>query len=63
VRCFTPLRRAHLLLAAHLKPFNSGLLAGEALVSAFFDANGPKHAPTPAPIKAAFPMRAPRAER
>lgn len=57
VRCFAALRRAHIMLAAHLKPFNSGLLAGEALVSPFFGVKGAPHAQLPVCVEAAFPFR------
>ena len=36
--------RTHMMHKAHVRPFNSGLLAGEALVSPFFGDGGPPHA-------------------
>ena len=43
---------------AHLKPWNSGTLASEALVSPFFGPNrSPPHAELPVCISAAFPFR------
>lgn len=58
VRCFAALRRARMIMAAHIKPFNSGLLAGEALVSPFFGVKGAPHAELPVCVEAAFPFRA-----
>ena len=55
VRCFAALRRAQILAAAHLKPFNSGLLAGEALVAPFFGMKGAPHAELPVCVESAFP--------
>ena len=57
VRCFKAFRRFRLLMAAHIKPFNSGLLAGEALVSPFFGLKGAPHAKLPVCVEAAFPFR------
>jgi hypothetical protein len=57
VRCFTAFRRMKMILGAHLKPFNSGLLAGEALVSPFFGMKGAPHAELPVCVEAAFPFR------
>lgn len=57
VRCFAALRRFRLLCAGHFKPFNSGLLAGEALVSPFFGLKGAPHAKLPVCVEAAFPFR------
>jgi hypothetical protein len=55
VRCFAAFRRLRILWAAHTKPFNSGLLAGEALVSPFFGLQGAPHAELPVCVEAAFP--------
>jgi len=57
VRCFAALRRARMLYAAHVSPFNSGLLAGEALVAPFFGIKGAPHAELPVCVEAAFPFR------
>ena len=57
VRCFTALRRTRMIMGAHLTPFNSGLLAGEALVSPFFGIKGAPHAELPVCVEAAFPFR------
>ena len=56
VRCFAALRRARIMISAHLKPFNSGLLAGEALVAPFFGVKGAPHAELPVCVEAAFPF-------
>jgi len=56
VRCFAALRRTRMILGAHFKPFNSGLLAGEALVSPFFGMKGAPHAELPVCVEAAFPF-------
>lgn len=57
VRCFAAFRRTRMILGAHFKPFNSGLLAGEALVSPFFGMKGAPHAELPVCVEAAFPFR------
>lgn len=54
VRCFAAWRRTKLLIAAHLKPYNSGLLAGEALMAPFFRAKPPRAQPR-VNVGAAFP--------
>lgn len=41
--------------SAHVRPFNSGLMAGEALVSPFFGAAQVQHARLPVCTEAAFP--------
>jgi hypothetical protein len=46
-----------MILGAHLKPFNSGLLAAEALVAPFFGMKGAPHAELPVCVEAAFPFR------
>ena len=45
-------------MKAHLYPFNSGLLAGEALVSPFFGRDRAPHAQVPVCVEAAFPRSA-----
>lgn len=45
-------------MRAHLKPFNSGLLAGEALVAPFFGAGRVQHAKLPVCVDQAFPRSA-----
>lgn len=45
-------------LAAHWSPFNSGLLAGEALTAPFFGAGRVQHARLPVCAEAAFPRSA-----
>lgn len=57
VRVFNKLRKFRMVLAAHFKPFNSGLLAGEALVSPFFGNEGPPHAKLPVCVQSAFPFK------
>ena len=42
-------------MAAHLRPYNSGLLAGEALVAPFFGVATAPHAKVPTCVEAAFP--------
>lgn len=42
---------------AHFRPYNSGLLAGEALVSPFFGEGRVQHASLPVCVEAAFPDR------
>jgi hypothetical protein len=56
-RVFNKLRKFNMLMAAHFKPFNSGILAGEALVSPFFGNKGPPHAELPVCVEAAFPFK------
>lgn len=47
VRCWRGLLgRPHMFYRGHVHPFNSGLLAGEALVSPFFGGDIPSPAPT-----------------
>eukprot|EP00887_Chlorella_sp_A99_P007384 scaffold2.g7384.t1 len=48
-------RRMHIRLKAHLYPYNSGLLAGEALVAPFFGVGRAPHAALPVCVEAAFP--------
>ena len=48
----------HIRMKAHLYPFNSGLLAGEALVSPFFGVERAPHAQVPVALEAAFPRSA-----
>jgi hypothetical protein len=57
VRCFAAFRRTRMMLGAHFTPFNSGLLAGEALVAPFFGMKGAPHAELPVCVEAAFPFR------
>lgn len=54
-RLFTKLRRLRLMYSAHRKPFNSGLLAGEALMSPFFRTKGPTHAAPRVSVEKLFP--------
>lgn len=56
-RLFTKFRRLKLMYDAHRKPFNSGLLAGEALVSPFFRTKGPIHAPPRVSVEKLFPEK------
>lgn len=56
-RFFNKMRKFRMVLAAHFKPFNSGLLAGEALVSPFFGNQGPPHAKLPVCVQSAFPFK------
>lgn len=48
-------RRMHMRFQAHAKPYNSGLLAGEALVAPFFGAGRVQHAKLPVCVETAFP--------
>ncbi|KAL4423056.1 hypothetical protein ABPG77_005861 [Micractinium sp. CCAP 211/92] len=48
-------RRMHIRIQAHWHPFNSGLLAGEALVAPFFGAGRVQHAKLPVCAEQAFP--------
>ncbi|EFN56120.1 expressed protein [Chlorella variabilis] len=48
-------RRMHIRWSAHMKPFNSGLLAAEALCSPFFGAGRVQHAKLPVCVEQAFP--------
>lgn len=57
VRFFNKMRKFRMVLSAHFAPFNSGLLAGEALVSPFFGTGGAKHATLPVCVESAFPFR------
>lgn len=57
VRLFNKMRKFRMVLSAHFKPFNSGLLAGEALVSPFFGSQGPPHAKLPVCVQSAFPFK------
>lgn len=56
-RLFNKMRKFRMVVAAHFKPFNSGLLAGEALVSPFFGNQGPPHAKLPVCVQSAFPFK------
>lgn len=57
VRAFHKFRKFRMMLSAHITPYNSGLLAGEALVSPFFGGKGAPHAKLPVCVEAAFPFR------
>ena len=57
VRVFNKFRKFRIMWSAHMSPFNSGLLAGEALVSPFFGGKGAPHAQLPVCVEAAFPFR------
>lgn len=56
-RVFNKLRKFRMMLSAHFAPFNSGLLAGEALVSPFFGNGGAPHAKLPVCVQSAFPFK------
>lgn len=51
-------RRWQIRLKGHLLPYNSGLLAREALSHPFFGAGAVKHARAPVPLREAFPAAA-----
>ncbi|PRW44896.1 kinase-like superfamily [Chlorella sorokiniana] len=51
-------RRMHIRFQAHWSPYNSGLLAGEALVAPFFGAGRVQHAKLPVCVEQAFPRSA-----
>jgi len=57
LRVFNGFRKFRMMFSAHMTPFNSGLLAGEALVSPFFAQGSPTHAKLPVCVEAAFPFR------
>ena len=48
-------RRWQIRLKGHLMPYNSGLLAREALSHPFFGAGSVRHAPLPMELARAFP--------
>ncbi|GAB4817323.1 hypothetical protein N2152v2_004369 [Parachlorella kessleri] len=54
-RWFAWLRRMNVLAQGHLRPYNSGLTAAEALTSPFFGAERVQHAKLPVCTAAAFP--------